>query len=125
MPMALQGGDSIIPVPCDIGDVKSLEEKLSAVGDIDLVVNNAGLAGLQPFLEADVATFQDVSDTLKKSMAHNVSLFFVPLSPLLPCIIIIIIIIRWSYVPFRAAMMMASGHGNQCSRCHDCRPGGC
>lgn len=33
---------------------------LSAVGDIDLVVNNAGIASLQPFLDTTVEAFDEV-----------------------------------------------------------------
>jgi L-xylulose reductase len=56
----LQGGDKIFPVLCDISNVADLKEKLTAAGDIDLVVNNAGIASLQPFLETDPESFDQV-----------------------------------------------------------------
>eukprot|EP00035_Acanthoeca_spectabilis_P020618 m.433826 g.433826 ORF g.433826 m.433826 type:complete len:269 (-) comp17624_c0_seq1:189-995(-) len=55
-----EAGDKIFPVLCDISDTKDVKEKLSAAGDIDLVVNNAGIASLQPFLETDPDSFDQV-----------------------------------------------------------------
>lgn len=38
---------------CDISNVDEIRSKLQAAGDIDLVVNNAGIAYLTPFLETN------------------------------------------------------------------------
>jgi hypothetical protein len=48
-----QIGDQCIPVLCDISDVEDIKRKLTAAGDIDLVVNNAGIAYLTPFLDTN------------------------------------------------------------------------
>jgi len=53
-------GDAIIPALVDISDVEKTTQVLEAAGDIDLVVNNAGIASLQPFLETTTADFDQV-----------------------------------------------------------------
>lgn len=53
-------GDAIIPALVDISDVQNITKVLEAAGDIDLVVNNAGIASLQPFLETTVHDFDEV-----------------------------------------------------------------
>eukprot|EP00041_Stephanoeca_diplocostata_P006478 m.87016 g.87016 ORF g.87016 m.87016 type:complete len:311 (+) comp16381_c0_seq1:124-1056(+) len=57
-------GSAIEPVQLDVSDHKAVQEKLEAVGDIDMCVNNAGVASLQPFLETSVEEFD-------KTMAIN------------------------------------------------------
>lgn len=53
-------GDAIIPALVDISDVGATKKILEEAGDIDLVVNNAGIASLQPFLETTVEDFDQV-----------------------------------------------------------------
>lgn len=44
-------------ITCDLGDWGATEEAVKSCGDIDLLVNNAGVALLQPFLEATAEAF--------------------------------------------------------------------
>ena len=53
-------GSAIHPVLLDIADTAAVADTLGAVGDIDMVVNNAGIANLQPFLEVDAGSFDQV-----------------------------------------------------------------
>jgi len=55
-----EGGDRIKPVVLDVSDTTAIKEKLSNVGDIDMVVNNAGIANLQEFMEVDAEKFDQV-----------------------------------------------------------------
>lgn len=41
----------------DIADVKAVQEQLESVGPINLLVNNAAVTDLQPFLEVTPDTF--------------------------------------------------------------------
>lgn len=42
---------SITPVCVDLADWEATEASLKSIGPVDLLVNNAGCAKLQPFLE--------------------------------------------------------------------------
>jgi L-xylulose reductase len=53
-------GSAIHPVLLDIADTAAVADALGGVGDIDMVVNNAGIANLQPFLEVDAGSFDQV-----------------------------------------------------------------
>ena len=44
----------------DLGDVAATREALAAVGEVELLVNNAGVSILEPFLDVTVAAFDDV-----------------------------------------------------------------
>lgn len=61
-------GDRIIPVLVDVGDTDLVKEKLSAVGDIDMVVNNAGIANLEPFMEVTSDAFEQVINVNVKAI---------------------------------------------------------
>ena len=53
--------DSIVPVLLDIADANAIDASLSGVGDIDMVVNNAGIANLQPFMEVSSDQWDQVN----------------------------------------------------------------
>ena len=44
----------------DLGDVGATQNALAAAGDVDLLVNNAGVSILEPFLDVTVAAFDEV-----------------------------------------------------------------
>lgn len=44
----------------DLGDVAATQDALAAAGDVDLLVNNAGVSILEPFLDVTVAAFDEV-----------------------------------------------------------------
>lgn len=44
-------------VICDLADAEATRRAVAAVQPVDLLVNNAGIAELQPLLDTDVATF--------------------------------------------------------------------
>lgn len=56
----LQSPLSAWQVRLDVSDVAATKEAVQNLGDIDAVVNNAGIANLQPFLELDVDKFDQV-----------------------------------------------------------------
>ncbi len=51
--------DSIIPLCVDVGNVKATLKAFEGVGNIDLLVNNAGIARLAPFLDAKPDDFDE------------------------------------------------------------------
>lgn len=51
---------SIVPVRVDMENHEELVAKLEAIGDIDMVVNNAGIANLESFLEVSPDAFDQV-----------------------------------------------------------------
>lgn len=60
--LATEFGISIEVLGADLakpGDMARVEQRL-ARGDIDLLVNNAGIGGLDPFLEADPASYDEM-----------------------------------------------------------------
>lgn len=53
-------GDKIIPALIDVSNVAETTRILTGMGDIDLVVNNAGIASLEPFLQTKPESFDEV-----------------------------------------------------------------
>ena len=45
---------NIIPVTLDVENLDSIEPALANIGDVDLLVNNAGIAYLADFVDHDV-----------------------------------------------------------------------
>lgn len=52
--------DAIRPIVIDVADKDAVATEIGGAGDIDLVVNNAGIALLTPFLETDPNDFDQV-----------------------------------------------------------------
>uniref|UniRef100_A0A8C6C2F9 Uncharacterized protein n=1 Tax=Monodon monoceros TaxID=40151 RepID=A0A8C6C2F9_MONMO len=50
-----------LPVSVDLGDWEAMEQALCDVGPVDVLVNNAAMALLQPFLETTKEVFDSVS----------------------------------------------------------------
>ncbi|XP_019642604.1 PREDICTED: L-xylulose reductase-like [Branchiostoma belcheri] len=50
----------IHPVQCDLADPEATKSAVESVGPIDLLVNNAGVTSLQPFLEVTLDAFEKV-----------------------------------------------------------------
>jgi NAD(P)-dependent dehydrogenase (short-subunit alcohol dehydrogenase family) len=50
--------DKITGLKCDMSDLKATTAAFNDIGDVDLLVNNAGIAYLAPFLEHDMDEFQ-------------------------------------------------------------------
>ncbi|KAF6735097.1 L-xylulose reductase [Oryzias melastigma] len=61
---------SITPVCVDLGDWAATEAALQDVGAIDLLVNNAACARLQPFLEVTADQFDQSFDVNVKAVLH-------------------------------------------------------
>ncbi|XP_078610471.1 L-xylulose reductase-like [Branchiostoma floridae x Branchiostoma japonicum] len=53
----------IHPVQCDLGDPEATKTAVESVGPIDLLVNNAGIIILQPFLDVTLDAFDKVMNT--------------------------------------------------------------
>eukprot|EP00053_Salpingoeca_punica_P007475 m.68202 g.68202 ORF g.68202 m.68202 type:complete len:246 (+) comp14168_c0_seq1:62-799(+) len=49
----------MVPIVLDVADVKATQEALGSLPAIDLVVNNAGIARLEPFLETKPELFDE------------------------------------------------------------------
>ncbi|XP_078610472.1 L-xylulose reductase-like [Branchiostoma floridae x Branchiostoma japonicum] len=52
----------IHPVQCDLGDPEVTKAAVESVGPIDLLVNNAGIIIMQPFLDVTLDAFDTVMD---------------------------------------------------------------
>uniref|UniRef100_A0A3P9L555 Dicarbonyl/L-xylulose reductase n=1 Tax=Oryzias latipes TaxID=8090 RepID=A0A3P9L555_ORYLA len=61
---------SITPVCVDLADWPATEAALQGVGPIDLLVNNAACATLQPFLEVTAEQFERSFDVNVKAVLH-------------------------------------------------------
>ncbi len=62
--LAAELGDRLVPTVLDMRDVPALEAAAAAAGDVDLLVNNAGLASpLEPVHEASFADLANVIET--------------------------------------------------------------
>uniref|UniRef100_A0A8C9EC66 Uncharacterized protein n=1 Tax=Phocoena sinus TaxID=42100 RepID=A0A8C9EC66_PHOSS len=68
-------GPGVEPVSVDLGDWEAMEQALCDVGPVDVLVNNAAMALLQPFLETTKEAFDSVSgeDIVARGMiSHGV-----------------------------------------------------
>ncbi|XP_041829203.1 L-xylulose reductase [Melanotaenia boesemani] len=66
----VQECDSITPVCVDLADWAATEAALQNVGPIDLLVNNAACAKLQPFLEVTPDQFDQLFSVNVKAVLH-------------------------------------------------------
>lgn len=57
--------EGAVPLQLDVTDVASVEAAVDAAPDVDLLVNNAGIATLQPVLTGDL-------DTIRRDVETNV-----------------------------------------------------
>jgi NAD(P)-dependent dehydrogenase (short-subunit alcohol dehydrogenase family) len=57
--------DGAVPLELDITDAASVEGVVRAAGDVDLLINNAGIATVQPVLTGDL-------DTIRRDVETNV-----------------------------------------------------
>jgi len=55
-------------VLCDISSATNLREAMSSIKDIDLLVNNAGVGGLAPFMEVETDDFDRIMDVNVRSV---------------------------------------------------------
>ncbi|XP_078610474.1 L-xylulose reductase-like [Branchiostoma floridae x Branchiostoma japonicum] len=58
----------IHPVQCDLGDPEATKAAVESVGPIDLLVNNAGITILEPFLEVTLDAFEKVMNVNVRSV---------------------------------------------------------
>ncbi|XP_035695458.1 L-xylulose reductase-like isoform X6 [Branchiostoma floridae] len=58
----------IHPVQCDLGDPEATKAVVESVGPIDLLVNNAGITILEPFLEVTLDAFEKVMNVNVRSV---------------------------------------------------------
>lgn len=58
--VSLQDETGCETICVDLGDVVATHEALAAAGDVELLVNNAGISILEPFLDVTVAAFDEV-----------------------------------------------------------------
>eukprot|EP00730_Choanoeca_flexa_P019696 TRINITY_DN9627_c0_g3_i2.p1 TRINITY_DN9627_c0_g3~~TRINITY_DN9627_c0_g3_i2.p1 ORF type:complete len:240 (+),score=35.89 TRINITY_DN9627_c0_g3_i2:45-722(+) len=56
------GHERITGMQCDLGNLDATTAAFNDIGDVDLLVNNAGIAYLAPFLDHDMTEFQRVMD---------------------------------------------------------------
>ncbi|XP_061564430.1 L-xylulose reductase [Cololabis saira] len=61
---------SITPVLLDLGDWGATDRALRDLGPVDLLVNNAATANLQPFLEVDPDSFDQLFSVNVKAVLH-------------------------------------------------------
>lgn len=61
--LAAELGDAVRTVPADVADELSVEHLAAAAGAVDVVVNNAGIGHVEPFLASDVAHWRLTLDT--------------------------------------------------------------
>jgi len=59
---------SLISIAADLGDVEQAKEAARRAGAVDLLVNNAGISILEPFLSTDINNFQKVLDVNLKQV---------------------------------------------------------
>eukprot|EP00039_Didymoeca_costata_P020444 m.341282 g.341282 ORF g.341282 m.341282 type:complete len:270 (+) comp19980_c0_seq1:53-862(+) len=55
-------GKQVTPIQADLADFKGTIDALKDVGSLDLVVNNAGITDLTPFVDTDPEKFSEVLD---------------------------------------------------------------
>ncbi len=57
-------GDKVVPVACDVSNTQSVKAAADAAGDVQLVVNNAGILRIKGAIEPDaIETLQEEIDT--------------------------------------------------------------
>lgn len=61
--LAAELGSALIPAAVDISDPAGVADLVAAAGAVDVVVNNAGLGHVEPFLESDVTRWKQTLDT--------------------------------------------------------------
>ncbi|KAJ3655508.1 hypothetical protein Zmor_014636 [Zophobas morio] len=61
---------SIKIVPCDLSDWKATDQALATIGDVDLLVNNAGLAILGPLTEVKESDVDQLFNINVKALIH-------------------------------------------------------
>jgi NADP-dependent 3-hydroxy acid dehydrogenase YdfG len=61
--LAAELGGGLVPVPTDVADTDAVDRLAAAAGPVDIVVNNAGLGYVEPFLESDPARWRQTLDT--------------------------------------------------------------
>ena len=61
--LAAELGDALVPVPTDVTDGAAVARLAAAAGAVDVVVNNAGIGHVEPFLASDPARWRVTIDT--------------------------------------------------------------
>jgi len=61
--LAAEIGAGLVPMPGDVTDAAAVERLAAAAGPVDVVVNNAGIGHVEPFLESDPARWRLTLDT--------------------------------------------------------------
>jgi len=57
-------GDKVVPVACDVSNTESVQAAAKAAGDVQLVVNNAGILRIKGAIETDaIETLQEEINT--------------------------------------------------------------
>jgi len=56
-------GPALVPVAADVTDPAAVQQLAAAAGPVDVVVNNAGLGHVEPFLASDPARWRTTLDT--------------------------------------------------------------
>jgi 3-hydroxy acid dehydrogenase/malonic semialdehyde reductase len=61
--LAAELGNGLVPVVADVADAAAVDRLAAAAGAVDVVVNNAGLGHVEPFLASDPARWRQTLDT--------------------------------------------------------------
>jgi 3-hydroxy acid dehydrogenase/malonic semialdehyde reductase len=61
--LAAEVGGAVVPLTGDVTDAAAVERLAAAAGPVDVVVNNAGIGHVEPFLESDPARWRLTLDT--------------------------------------------------------------
>jgi len=61
--LAAELGDALVALPTDVADPEAVARLAATAGPVDVVVNNAGIGHVEPFLDSDPARWRLTLDT--------------------------------------------------------------